>query len=54
MNICDKCKQLSDECICDIVRWDLIQHIKDQIANGTYDTPKRFQMAFKNMVRREL
>jgi hypothetical protein len=53
MNICDTCKQLSEECICDVVRWDLVQHIRQQIQRGTYCTPKRLQMAVDNWLRQE-
>lgn len=28
-------------------RWDLIRHIRQQITNGNYDTPKRFELALR-------
>jgi anti-sigma28 factor (negative regulator of flagellin synthesis) len=34
------------------VRADLVARIKAQIADGTYDTPEKFEAAFLEMLRR--
>lgn len=36
----------------DPIRQDLVDHVKAQIAAGTYDTPERFDAAFDRMLQR--
>ena len=34
------------------VRYELVNRIRDEIANGTYDTPERFDVAMERLLSR--
>jgi anti-sigma28 factor (negative regulator of flagellin synthesis) len=34
------------------IRYDLVNRIREEIANGTYDTPERFDVAMEHLLSR--
>jgi hypothetical protein len=36
------------------LRIELVQRVRREIADGTYDTPEKFAMALDAMIRREI